>query len=181
MLKRHPHTPVHLFLDDTPYFITGAIYEKRRLLESAEIKQLLLKQINEYFKKFEWALHHWVILDNHYHLMGKSKLGKDMTRIMQGIHGSTSKPIQEATGAFTPIWWNYWDYCPRDDRDYFIRLNYLLWNPVKHGYVKRLEDYLFSSYHQLLAAEGAAAMNERFQRYPEYQKISLQEAKDDDF
>jgi putative transposase len=181
MLKKHPHTPAHLFLDDTPYFITGAIYEKRHLLESTELKQLLLKQINEYFKQYDWELHHWVILDNHFHLMGKSKLGKDMTRIMQGIHGSTSKPIQETTGGVKPIWWNYWDYCLRNDRDYVVRLNYLLWNPAKHGYVEKLEDYLFSSYHQLLAAEGAVAMNERFQRYPEYQKVVLHEAKDDDF
>jgi putative transposase len=137
--------------------------------------------MNEYFKKYEWELDHWVILGNHYHLIGKSKTGKDMTRIIQGIHGSTSKPIQEATGAAKPIWWNYWDYCPRNERDYFVRLNYLLWNPVKHGYVEELEDYAFSSFHQLLAAEGATAINERFEKYPEYKKLVLHEVKEDDF
>ena len=33
MQKNHPHTPVHWFLGDTSYFITGAIYKKRMLLQ----------------------------------------------------------------------------------------------------------------------------------------------------
>ncbi|OAD22046.1 hypothetical protein THIOM_002169 [Candidatus Thiomargarita nelsonii] len=35
MFKRHPHTPIHAFFDDTPYFLTGAIYKKRPLLASS--------------------------------------------------------------------------------------------------------------------------------------------------
>ena len=181
MLKRHPHTPVHLFLDNTPYFITGAIYEKRFLLKSKELKKLLLQQITHNFKTYQWQLHQWVILDNHYHLMGRSKSGKDLTRIMQGLHGGTSKPVQDASGAKKPIWWNYWDYCPRDERDYYIRLNYLLWNPVKHGYVEKLEDYRYSSYHQLLAEKGMAAMLLQFSEFPEYKDFVLREAENDDF
>lgn len=136
MLKKHPHTPAHLFLNDTSYFLTGAIYQKRHLLKSAELKVLLLQQIKTYFQKYEWQLEHWVILDNHYHLLGKSKLGSDLSQIMQGIHGSTSSAIQKNTQADKPIWWNYWDRCPRDSRDYYIRLNYLFWNPAKHGMLK---------------------------------------------
>lgn len=181
MLKRHPHTPVHLFLDDTLYFITGAIYEKRLLLKAIELKRLLWRQVTECFKQHDWQLHHWVILDNHYHLMGKSKLGKDLSRIMQGIHGGTSTSIQKATGVEKPIWWNYWDYCPRDERDYYVRLNYLLWNPVKHGYASKLEDYQFSSYHQLVADKGGTAVELQFREYPQYKDCILREAEDDDF
>ncbi|HEX9653823.1 MAG TPA: transposase [bacterium] len=177
MLKKHPHTPVHLFLDNTLYFITGAIYEKRLLLKSTEIKGLFLRQMTDYFRKYDWQLHHWVILDNHYHLMGKSKLGEDLSRIVQGIHGATSASIREATGADTPIWWNYWDYCPRNEHDYYVRVNYLLWNPIKHGYVERVEHYPFSSYHQLVDAKGHAAIELQFRRFPEYEDVSYEKPK----
>lgn len=94
-------------MDDAPYFITGAIYNKRLLLRDVNLKRLLWKHIIAYFGEYNWELHHWVILDNHYHLMGKSRLGKHLSKIFQGIHGSTSKPIRLATGAEKPIWWNY--------------------------------------------------------------------------
>jgi len=42
MLKKRLHTPAHLFVDNTAYFITGAIYHHRPLLKPAPIKQHLL-------------------------------------------------------------------------------------------------------------------------------------------
>jgi len=181
MLKKHPHTPAHLFVDDMPYFVTGAILDKRPLLRDVELKRLLWQKISAYFKTYHWELFHWVILDNHYHLMGKSRLGKYLSKIFKGIHGSTAHPIRLATGAQKPIWWNYWDYCPRNERDYYVRLNYLLWNPVKHGYVEKLEDYPYSSYQQLLRKQGEEAIAAQFRAYPEYKKCVLKEAEDDDF
>jgi putative transposase len=125
VIKRHPHTPPHLYIDNTFYFLTGAIYQKRPLLGSPKMKNFLFERIQHYFDLYQWELHHWVILDNHYHLLGKSKYGTDLGIIMKGIHGSTSLVIRKKTNAEKPIWWNYWDYCPRDADDYFIRLNYL--------------------------------------------------------
>jgi hypothetical protein len=37
MIKQHPNTPTHFFLDDTLYFITGAIYQRRKLLVEPEL------------------------------------------------------------------------------------------------------------------------------------------------
>ncbi len=181
MLKKYSHAPAHLFLDDMPYFITGAIYQKRHLLKDAGIKEILWRQIDACFQQHQWELQHWVILDNHYHLMGLSKMGEELPRIIQGIHGGTSTPIRRATGAPKPIWWNYWDYCPRNEHDYYVRLNYLLWNPVRHGYVEDLKNYPFSSFHQLLEREGRDKVAEQFRKYPEYKTCVLKEAEDDDF
>ena len=76
MLKKdYKHNPPHIFMDDTPYFITAATYQKRPLLQSPAIKEDLLLCIKNAFTKFKWSLHHWVILDNHYHLLGQSSAG----------------------------------------------------------------------------------------------------------
>lgn len=113
--------------------------------------------------------------------MGMSKTGADLPRMIKGIHGSTSTPIQRATGAQKPNWWNYWDYCPRDEYDYYVRLNYLLWNPIKHGYVEDLKDYPFSNFQQFIENEGRTKVAEQFRKYPEYKTCVLEEAEDDDF
>lgn len=181
MLKKHPHTPAHLFLDNMPYFITGAIYKKRPLLKRDDLKEMLKEKLFTYFQKVQWQLDHWVILDNHYHVMGMSHDGFDLTKLIKGIHGSTASIIHEATNCSKPVWWNYWDYCPRGDRDYNIRLNYLLWNPVKHGYVDDPGQYQLSSFHKMFDEIGEEEVEKQFRRYPEYKNLVLREAEDDDF
>jgi len=178
MLKRHPHTPAHLFIDDTSYFITGAIYNKRSLLLHSDLKYQLLSIIQESFQLLNWELYHWVILDNHYHLLGMSHKGTDLSKIMGRIHSRSSTLIRKVTRCDLPVWWNYWDYCPRDETDYFTRLNYLLMNPIKHGYVDNLNDYPFSSFHLLLNEVGKDDCVKQFRTYPEYEELLIEE---DDF
>jgi putative transposase len=181
MLKRSDHTPAHLFLDDALYFITAAIYQKRMLLAEPIMKDTVLELIRGYFEKYRWELHHWVFLDNHYHIIGKSRKGKDMTAIMRGIHYTSAVRMLEKYGCEKPVWWNYWDYCPRDENDYMTRVNYLLFNPVRHGYVKDLRDYPFSSFHKVYADAGREALSKQFRNYPDYKTLVLHEAKKDDF
>ena len=39
-----------------------------------------------------------------------------------------------------------WQHQIRDDKDYVAHMDYLLYNPVKHGYVKRVTDRPFSTF-----------------------------------
>lgn len=181
MLKHSDHTPAHLFLDDTLYFITAAIYQKRMLLSAPGLKESLFELIRGYFDRQGWELRQWVILDNHYHLIGKNRKGRDLTGIIRGIHRTSAVQILEATGCEKPIWWNYWDYCPRNEKEYMIRVNYVLFNPVRHGYVKSLHDYPFSSFRGVYAERGREELTEQFREYPEYKTLVLYEAKKDDF
>ena len=175
------HRPNHIFADDTPYFITGAIYKKRPLLTNEWLKQQLLELLQGYFAKHNWELHHWVILDNHYHILGKSRIGKDLINIMRNVHRLMAYKILDQTNCQKPVWWNYWDYCPRNERDYMIRLNYLLNNPVKHGYVTTLYDYPYSSFHESMTLQGQETLRQQFRDYPEFRTLVLREAYNDDF
>ncbi len=181
MLKQHRNTPAHLFVDDTEYFITGAIYQKRHLLKKTKIKEYLLDLLQTYFEQYNWEFHHWVILDNHYHILGKSRNGADLTNIFRSVHSRSAIFIRQVTNCTKPVWWNYWDYCPRDEADYMTRLNYLLLNPVKHGFVTDLHDYSFSSFHTLFAEVGRERLVDQLKEYPKYKTLVLQEAYDDDF
>jgi putative transposase len=179
MIQQHPHRPTHLFLDEHAYFITGAIYQKRPLLQDTAIKQMLFQSIQNSFAKYGWSLEHWVILDNHYHLLCKSKYGKDLPALMKNIHGTTATSIATTTSCEKPVWYNYWDYCPRNEHEYYTRLNYLLNNPIKHGYVENLHDYAFSSFHALFKELGREHLAEQFRTYPTI--TTLEEAEYDDF
>jgi len=179
MLKRYVHRPAHLFLDGQAYFITGAIYKKRPLLKDITIKEMLLSTIQTSFAKYGWDLEHWVILDNHYHLLVKSKFGEDLPLVMKNIHGSTGVAISKTCSCEKPIWYNYWDYCPRNEHEYYTRPNYLLNNPIKHGYVEYVQDYPYSSFHALFKEWGRERLAEQFRAYPT--NTIIEEAQYDDF
>ena len=47
------------------------------------------------------------------------------------------------------IWQHpFWEHLIRDDLDYERHMNYILYNPVKHGYVTKPSDWPFSSIHR---------------------------------
>jgi putative transposase len=41
----------------------------------------------------------------------------------------------------------FWEHVIRDDRDFERHVDYIHWNPVKHGWVKRVCDWPHSSFH----------------------------------
>ncbi len=181
MLKRQPHAPAHLFVDNTSYFITGAIYHKRPLINDPALKQKFIEILRKYFDKFNWKLYHWVIFHNHYHIMGKSHRGKDLSEIIRNIHRSSAILVSEATHCEKPVWWNFWDYCPRNEKDYMTRLNYLLFNPIKHGYTDNLREYPFSSFQGLYSKTPREKLEKQFRDYPDYKTLVPHEANEDDF
>jgi len=56
-----------------------------------------------------------------------------------------------------------------------VRLNYLLLNPIKHGYTDNLIDYPFSSFHQLLAETGREVLMRQFKDHTEYKNLIVPE------
>jgi putative transposase len=172
MLKRSAHGPAHLLVDGQHYFITAAIHRRRRLLDS-ELKNSLTTLAQTVFSEADWKLEHWVFLDNHYHLIVKSRDGNALPGLIRNLHGKSGHLIRERTRYETPVWYNYWDYCLRDERDYFRHLNYLLWNPVKHGYVRNLNDWPFSSFHALMAAQGREELVAQFKAYPDFRELDI--------
>jgi putative transposase len=45
----------------------------------------------------------------------------------------------------------YWEHSIRDDADLARHVDYIHFNPVKHGYVSRVYDWPYSSFHRHVA------------------------------
>ena len=45
----------------------------------------------------------------------------------------------------------FWEHCLRDEEDYARHVDYIHWNPVKHGYVQRVSEWPHSSFHRYVA------------------------------
>ena len=61
---------------------------------------------------------------------------------------STSKVLKREKG----VWQRrYWEHTIRDDADLARHIDYIHFNPVRHGLVTRVVDWPFSSFHQYVA------------------------------
>lgn len=146
MLKPY-HNPPHLYLDKTIYFITGRTLKGVHYFNTDIKKQILADKLKEVIRRLEFILYAWVILENHYHLLLKTNLGKDLAKFVNLLHGGSSfelNKFEKIKGR--QIWFNYWDWCIRNERDFNNHVDYAHYNVVKHGLAKRPEDYRFSSY-----------------------------------
>ena len=45
-----------------------------------------------------------------------------------------------------PSYAGYWEHAIRDERDLQAHVDYIHFNPVKHGYVEQVPDWLYSSF-----------------------------------
>lgn len=161
------HHPPHVFLDDTWYFVTASIYQKRRLLQPDGHKDFVRDHLKFLIGEFHANQAAWVIEDNHYHVLIKSHVGNDLTRFFGRLHGRTAFELNGRDGARgRQMWHNYWDTCIRTEADYWTRFNYIHHNPVKHGYVRQMEEWPFSSYHYYLEHKGTEWLMDAFRQYP---------------
>jgi putative transposase len=161
------HHPPHIYLDDTWYIITSATLGHALYLASAQAKTLLRDTLETLVKELSISLRAWVILDNHYHLLLKTRRGQDLSRFFRLLHGSTARQINlwdAITGR--QVWHNYWDTCIRTEADVWTQFNYIHNNPIKHGYVQQLCDWPFSSFHFYLRTKGQEWLDDCWLRYP---------------
>ena len=42
----------------------------------------------------------------------------------------------------------FWEHQIQDENDFIQHMNYMYYNPVKHGYVENVKDWLYSSFHR---------------------------------
>ncbi len=161
------HHPPHVYLDDTWYFVSSSTYQRHRLLEPLGHKELVREQLRALVAEFHLNLAAWVILDNHYHILVKSRDGREIVRFFQRLHGRTAFELNGRDGTRgRQVWHNFWDVCIRTDADYWTHFNYIHYNPVKHGYVSHPADWQFSSYRYYLEHKGEEWLMDVLARHP---------------
>jgi putative transposase len=170
-----PHSPPHLVRDREFYLLTVACYEHQSYLDLECRRQQILKMIFDTFGDEEngEALNTkskicgWVILPNHYHLLVQLVNFDILSDLFRKIHGALSRQWnQEDNETGRKIWYRWADRAIRSERHYYTTLNYIHYNPVKHGLVKSPYDWVESSVHWYLANYGRQWLRDSWIEYP---------------
>ena len=109
----------------------------------------------------------WVVLPEHLHcILTLPPDDTDFAMRWRLIKGRFARSLPEAgkPSAAEPrrgergIWQRrYWEHLVRDENDLRRHMDYLHFNPVKHGLVTRVGDWPYSTFHRLVAAGLYAA------------------------
>ena len=98
----------------------------------------------------------WVVLPEHMHLMMtlptddtdfSNRIKAIKIRFNRAIPAIERRSDVRATKGERGIWQRrFWEHAIRDERDFEKHLDYLHFNPVKHGHVARVQDWPYSTF-----------------------------------
>jgi putative transposase len=130
-----------------PYFITNVTYDRRPIL--VDHVDLLEMVFDIAKKRIPFELLAWVILPDHFHLLLDA--GEiDVSRILQTTKMSFASNYRKRLGQRSGRTWQnrFWDHIIRDQDDFNRHVDYIHYNPIKHGLVRSPFDWPHSSVHQ---------------------------------
>ena len=90
-----------------------------------------------------------------------------VSSLLKQIHGSTSREwnLQDGLTGKRKVWYRFTDRMMRSDAHLNKTLNYIHYNPVKHGMVKDMHDWQWSSLQWYLIEKGQEWLLEFSRRY----------------
>jgi putative transposase len=140
------------------YFFTINLLERRENRLLVTHIDALREAVRKTKSERPFRIDAWVVLPEHMHLMMTLPPGdKDYSNRIKAIKIRFNRAIpaierrDETRTAKSErgIWQRrFWEHTIRDDRDFQKHLDYVHFNPVKHGHVKRVRDWPFSTFHE---------------------------------
>jgi putative transposase len=140
------------------YFFTVNLLQRYPIDLLVRYIELLRTGVREVRKNRPFHIDAWVVLPDHLHRVWTLPPGDDdftnrWRMIKQGF--SKALPMTErrlsvciARGE-RGLWQRrFWEHAIRDDGDYAAHVDYCHINPLKHGYVKRVADWPYSTFHR---------------------------------
>jgi putative transposase len=148
------------------FFFTVVTERRRSFLTKASCRQLLRNSICDVRLAHPFDILAIVLLPDHLHSIWKMpedqpdyslrwrRIKETFTKSFLA-YGGKEAPISDSRrrrgqrGVWQP---RFWEHTCRDEHDLKRCVDYIHWNPVKHGLVEDVTEYPFSSFHRYLRA-----------------------------
>lgn len=145
------HRFEHWYRDNTLYFITARCRARTEAFASEQAREIFWNRFDHYTAKYGFIPLVESLMTNHYHLLGYLKEGMNLGPMMQKIHGSVAKLVNdelESQGKprLLPFWvdsghQNYFDGCLRDELQVRRTYRYVLTQCSRHLVCADYRDY----------------------------------------
>ena len=126
---------------------------ENRLLETADLTCI--------------KIHAWVLLPNHYHFLATTQDCLGTIAALGRLHGGSSfqwNSEEETRGR--QVWCRATETAMKSDRHFQATLNYIHHNPVKHGHVRKWQEWPFGSAAKYLETVGHEEAGRAWNEHP---------------
>jgi len=132
------HRFEHWYRDNTVYFITSRCSNRFPAFASDQAKSVFWERFDHYTNHYGFVPWVTTLLNNHYHTLGYLKVGENLGPMMQRIHGSVAKLVNDVLPERLKPFWregahnDYFDGCIRDETQCRRAYRYTLTQSVRH-------------------------------------------------
>ncbi len=150
------------FVAGGTYFFTINSFNKQKFFTSPVFRSALRKATSHTKQKLPFEINAWVLLPDHLHCIwtlpendhnysARWSMIKCMVTQQCKYHflqHHLSNPSRFKRNEST-IWQRrFWEHTITNEYDYENHLNYIYWDPVKHGYSGSVNEWPFSTFHR---------------------------------
>ena len=167
-LRGYPlHEPPHLHEVDGWFLITAATYEHKHHFCTEADRAWLLQELLQELQASGIPCNGWVVLPNHYHLVVQCRPLSAISQPLRRVHARTARELNRREGQMgRQVWYRFSDRKMRNERHYYTTLNYIHYNPTKHGYTPKPLDWACSSAHWYLGHFGTEWLRDLWRTHP---------------
>ncbi|MFC3714900.1 transposase [Luteimonas soli] len=143
-------------VDGRPVFLTLVCHARRPWLGEVGARAVALEGLDGARRVHPFQHHGHVLLDDHLHLLLTPAPGTQVPLLVGSFKRAVQSRLTGEAGHGRLWQRRYFDHVIRDADDFTRHLDYLHFNPVKHGLVRRAGDWQWSSFGEW-AARGVYA------------------------
>lgn len=145
------------------YFFTVNTFRRLPVLTEAPVRAALREAIGQTRLSHPFDIDAWVLLPDHLHCIWTLPQGDaDFSMRWSKIKRYVSQQCGDAFGVQeistshikrneSGLWQRrFWEHQIRDECDFERHVDYIHWNPVKHGLVARAGDWPYSTFHRFV-------------------------------
>ena len=154
-----------LWIGGGTYFFTVVTHERRPIFAEDDARAALRAAIAGVRARFPTEIVAIVLLPDHLHTVwtlppGDARFAMRWGRIKGEFSRSVAARSREGKSSDSRAAWKerairqrrFWEHACRDEADLKRCVDYIHWNPVKHGLVHQVRDYPWSSFHRHVRA-----------------------------
>ena len=136
-----------LTLPDYPHHVIQRGNNRQAIFNSSADYLYFLDLLHENARKFEVAIHAYVLMSNHFHLLATPQTHTGLPQMMQAVGRSYVRYFNDMHGRTGTLWdGRYRSTLIQSDQYLLICMAYIDLNPVRAGMVPYPKDYPWSSH-----------------------------------
>jgi len=140
---------IHRFhIPDAIYFITCVNYHRAPLFSNRENVKIFMNTLSIVGETYKHILYAYVIVPDHFHFLIKP-LNCTISKLVQSLRRNFTnnyKTHHNITQNVTLAQHRFYDHVIRNNKDFARHMDYIHYNPIKHGLVVKPEDWPHSSF-----------------------------------